>query len=150
MLLSKMETCLLISPTSLAQSGIDPHKYLLIWRTWRWWPRVHQINFYCYLGGHCFLFVVEPSITETACHCWIWPMGSLNRLHICPTSLAKLGRSHVKKFHTNIYFVQQRGESTPHQPEYHSLAGWFHITIEPDAYHEYSWLVRLVSPRYVL
>jgi hypothetical protein len=37
----------------------------------------------------------------------------------------------VKKFHTN------------------SLASWFHITIEPDANHEYSWLVRSVSPLFV-
>jgi hypothetical protein len=36
MLLSKRETCLLITPTSLAQSGADPHKYLLTWSTWQW------------------------------------------------------------------------------------------------------------------
>jgi hypothetical protein len=62
-------------------------------------------------------------------------MSSLDRLHVYPTSLIELGRSHVKKFHTNIYFVQYRGESSPHQSGYHGLAGWFHITIELDAYH---------------
>jgi hypothetical protein len=63
----------------------------------------------------------------------------------CPTSLAELETSHAKMFHTNIYFVKRCGESSPHQPGYKGLAGWFDITIEIDAYHEYSWLVRLVS-----
>jgi hypothetical protein len=76
-------------------------------------------------------------------------MSSLDRLHVCPTSLIKLGRNHVKKFLTNIYFVQHRGENGPHQPGYHGLASWFHITIEPDAYCEYSYLVRTVSPQFV-
>jgi hypothetical protein len=49
------------------------------------------------------------------------------------TSLAKLGRSHVKKFHTNISFVQHHGEISPHQLGYHGVAGWFDVTIEPDA-----------------
>jgi hypothetical protein len=71
------------------------------------------------------------------------------RLLISPTSLAEFGRNHVKKFHTNIYFVQHYEKSSPHQPRYHGLAGWFHITIEPDANREYSWLVRLVSPWFV-
>jgi hypothetical protein len=62
------------------------------------------------------------------------------RLPISPTLLAELGRSHVKNFYTNIYFVQHRGESSPHQSGYHILAGWFHITIEPDANREYSGL----------
>jgi hypothetical protein len=66
-----------------------------------------------------------------------------------PTSLTEHGRSHVKKFHTNIYFVQQRGESSPHQPGYHGLVGWFHITIEPDVNREYSWVVRSVSPQFI-
>jgi hypothetical protein len=47
-------------------------------------------------------------------------------LPISPTSLAEVGRSNVKKFHTNICFVQ------------HSLAGWFNITVEHDAYREQS------------
>jgi hypothetical protein len=59
-------------------------------------------------------------------------------LPISLTSLAELGRSHVKKFYTNIYYVQHLGESSPHQPGYHGLAGWFHITIEPDTNHEHS------------
>jgi hypothetical protein len=71
------------------------------------------------------------------------------RLSISPTSLDELERSYVKKFHTNICFVQHCGESSPHQPGYHGLAGWFHITIEPDANREYSWLVRSISPRFV-
>jgi hypothetical protein len=77
-------------------------------------------------------------------------MSKLDRLHVCPISLTELERSHVKKFHTNIYFVQHRGESSPHQAGYHDLAGWFHITIEPNAYREYSWLVRLVCPQIFL
>jgi hypothetical protein len=68
---------------------------------------------------------------------------------ISPTSLVEHGRSNVKKFHTNICFVQHRGDSSPHQPWYHGLAGWFNVTIEPDAYRENSWLVRLVSPLFV-
>jgi hypothetical protein len=60
------------------------------------------------------------------------------RLLISPTSLAELGRSHVEKLHTNICFVQHHGESSPHQSGYYSLAGWFHITIEPNANREYS------------
>jgi hypothetical protein len=71
------------------------------------------------------------------------------RLPISPTSLTELRRSHAKKFYTNIYFIQHRGESSPHQSGYHGLAGWFHITIEPDANREYSWLVRLVSPWFI-
>jgi hypothetical protein len=71
------------------------------------------------------------------------------RLPISHTTLAVLGRSHVKKFHTYICFIQHRGESSPYQPGYHSLAGWFHITIEPDANREYSLLRRSVSPRFV-
>jgi hypothetical protein len=69
------------------------------------------------------------------------------RLIACyPTSLIKHGRSHVKKFHTNVYFIQRRGESSPHQPWYdQGFAGWFDNRIEPDAYREYSWLVRSVS-----
>jgi hypothetical protein len=59
-------------------------------------------------------------------------------LPISPTSLAELGRSHVKMFHTNICYVQHRGESSPLQPGYHGLAGWFHITVELDANCEYS------------
>jgi hypothetical protein len=69
---------------------------------------------------------------------------------ISPTSRVELRRIHVKKFHTNICFVQHHGESSPHQPRYHGLAGWFHITVEPDAVHEYSWPVKSVSPRYIL
>jgi hypothetical protein len=60
------------------------------------------------------------------------------RLLTSPTSLTKLGRSHVKKFRTNIYFVRHHGESSSHQLGYHGLAGWSHITIEPDANCEYS------------
>jgi hypothetical protein len=71
------------------------------------------------------------------------------RLSISPTSLTAHGRSHVKKFYTNNCLVQHCGESSPHQPGYHGLAGWFHITIESDANREYSWLVRSVSPRFV-
>jgi hypothetical protein len=62
------------------------------------------------------------------------------RLPISSTLLAELGRWHVKKFHTNIYFVQHHGESSPHQSRYHGLAGWFRTTIEPDANREYSGL----------
>jgi hypothetical protein len=36
------------------------------------------------------------------------------RLQIGPTSLTEHGRSNVKKFHTNIYFLQDRGESSLH------------------------------------
>jgi hypothetical protein len=53
--------------------------------------------------------------------------GHSSGLPISPTLLAELGRRHVKKFHTNICFVQHRGESNPHQPGYHGLTGWFHI-----------------------
>jgi hypothetical protein len=60
------------------------------------------------------------------------------RLLISPTSLAELGRIHVKKFCTNIYSVQHHGESSPHQSGCHGLAGWIHITIEPGANREYS------------
>jgi hypothetical protein len=70
-------------------------------------------------------------------------------LQIGPTSLTELGRSNVKKFHTNIYFLQDRGESSLHQPGYHSLASWFNITIEPNENCEYSWLVRSVSTLFV-
>jgi hypothetical protein len=70
-------------------------------------------------------------------------------LRISPTSLAELGRSNIKKFHSNIYFVQYRGESSPHQPVYHGLAGWFNIIIAPDANREYSWLVSSISPWFV-
>jgi hypothetical protein len=38
------------------------------------------------------------------------------RLPISPTSLAERGISNVKKFHTNVCFVQHSGESSPHQP----------------------------------
>jgi hypothetical protein len=68
---------------------------------------------------------------------------------ISPTSLAKLWRRNVKKFYTNICFIQYHGESSPHQPSYHGRAGWFNIAIEPDSYREYSWLVRSVSPLFV-
>jgi hypothetical protein len=59
-------------------------------------------------------------------------------LPISPTWLVEFGRGHVKKFHTNICFVQHHEESSPHQRMYHGLAGWFHITIEPDANRKYS------------
>jgi hypothetical protein len=70
-------------------------------------------------------------------------------LLISPTSLTELGRSHVKKFHTNVCYVQHLRESSPHQPGYHGLANWFHITIEPDANREYSWHVRSISPWFI-
>jgi hypothetical protein len=60
------------------------------------------------------------------------------RLPISPISLGELERSHVNMFHTNICFVQHRGESNPHQSGHHDLTGWFHITIESDANREYS------------
>jgi hypothetical protein len=34
------------------------------------------------------------------------------QLHVCPTSLAEIGRSHVKRFHTNFGIVQCCGESS--------------------------------------
>jgi hypothetical protein len=37
-------------------------------------------------------------------------------LPISPTSVVELGTCNVKKFHTNIYFIQHNGESSPHQP----------------------------------
>jgi hypothetical protein len=73
----------------------------------------------------------------------------VTHLLISPTSLPELGRIHIKMFHTNIYFLQHHGESSPHQPAYHGLAGCFHITIGPNANHEYSSLVRSVSPQFV-
>jgi hypothetical protein len=72
------------------------------------------------------------------------------RLPISPTSLAELGRSHVKKFHTIISFIQHHGEISPHQPGYHSVARWFNVTIEPDANCWYSWLVKSISQRFFL
>jgi hypothetical protein len=75
--------------------------------------------------------------------------GHNNDFLISPTSLGEHGRSNINKFHTNICFVQHCGESSPHQPGYHGLAGWFNITIEPDAYRENSCLVRSVSPPFV-
>jgi hypothetical protein len=81
-----------------------------------------QINFWCFRGRH---FFIQLSKRGT-------------RLPISPTSLIELGRRHVKKFYTNICFVQHYGESSPHQSGYHDLADWFHITIDPDANHEYS------------
>jgi hypothetical protein len=126
-------TCFPFCPPSLAQCVTDPNIYLLTWSTWRWWPRAHQINFWCYLRGHHFLFVVEPSVTVSTCHYRTWHMSSLDRLHVCPTLLTELGRSHVKKIHINNNFVQHRGDISPHQPRYHDVAGWFNVTIEPDA-----------------
>jgi hypothetical protein len=59
------------------------------------------------------------------------------RLPISPTSLAEHGRSNVKKFHTNICFIQHSVERVVLTRQgYHSLAGWFNITIEHNAYHE--------------
>jgi hypothetical protein len=57
------------------------------------------------------------------------------RLPISPTLLTKLSRSHVKKFHTNISFIQHLGEISPHQPRDHGVAEWFNVTIEPNANH---------------
>jgi uncharacterized protein YchJ len=51
--------------------------------------------------------------------------------------------------YTNICFIQHHGESSPHQPGYVGLDGWFHITIEIDKYHEYSRFVRSVSPWFI-
>jgi hypothetical protein len=53
-------------------------------------------------------------------------------LPISPNSLVELGRSHVKKFHTNISFVQHHGEINPHQLGYQGVTGWFNVTIEPE------------------
>jgi hypothetical protein len=64
--------------------------------------------------------------------------GQNGDLPISPTLLAELERSHIKKFYTNVCFIQHRGESSPHQPGYHGIVGWFHITIEPNANREYS------------
>jgi hypothetical protein len=40
-------------------------------------------------------------------------MSRFDRLHVYPNLHAELGKSHVKIFHTNIYFVQRCGESSP-------------------------------------
>jgi hypothetical protein len=55
-------------------------------------------------GGHS---VISPEVVAIK--------GHNNNFLISPTSLAELGRSHVKKFYTNIYFVQHHGESSPQQ-----------------------------------
>jgi hypothetical protein len=62
---------------------------------------------------------------------------SETHLPISPTSLDELERSHIKKFHINICFIQHRGESSPQQSGYHDFTSLFHIIIEPDANHEY-------------
>jgi hypothetical protein len=54
-------------------------------------------------------------------------------LPISPTSLTELARSHIKKFHTDISFIQHHGEISPHRTRYHSVARWFNVTKEPDA-----------------
>jgi hypothetical protein len=70
-------------------------------------------------------------------------------LPISFTSFTEFGRRHVKMFYASICFIQYLGESSPHQPGYHSLAGLFNITIESNANLEYSWHVRSVSPWFV-
>jgi hypothetical protein len=71
------------------------------------------------------------------------------RLPISPTSLTKCGKSHIKKFYTNIYFIQHREESSPHQSGYYGLASWFHITIELNVNREHSCLMGSVSQLFV-
>jgi hypothetical protein len=116
---------LLICPTPLAESGTSLQNYLLTssalmrWLTW-----IDKTNFWCFYGRHHLLFM-QLNKRETC-------------LLISTTSLSELGRRHIKKFYTNIFFIQHRGKSSPHQSGYHGLAGWFHITIEPNANHEYS------------
>jgi hypothetical protein len=60
-----------------------------------------QNKFLVFLWETSSLFFMQLSKRET-------------RLPISPTSLTKLGRSHVKKFHLNICFIQHSGESSPH------------------------------------
>jgi hypothetical protein len=58
--------------------------------------------------------------------------------------MSSLGQLHVVPPHSNIGAIQHYEESSPHQLAYQGLAGSFDTTIEPDAYREYSWLVRSV------
>jgi hypothetical protein len=88
-------------------------------------------------------------VTELPCILLNVSLEQPRSIACCPTSLAELGKNHVEKFHANICFIQCHRESCPHQPGYHDLVGWFDITIEPDAYREYSWLVRIISPQFV-
>jgi hypothetical protein len=69
--------------------------------------------------------------------------GHNSDLSISPTSLIESGTGLYK------YLLTSSAESSPHQPMYRSFAGWFHITIEPDANRGYSWLVRSVSSQLV-
>jgi hypothetical protein len=50
---------------------------------------------------------------------------------------------------THGMLYQCCGESSPHQSGNQCLDGWFDITIEPDAYLEYYWLVRSLSLQYI-
>jgi hypothetical protein len=90
-----------ISLTSLAESGTSLHKYLLTSSALkRWHPWIDLTNICYFCGRHSLLFFMHLRKMET-------------HLPISRTPLAELRRSHVKKFHTNIYLVQHHGESSP-------------------------------------
>jgi hypothetical protein len=58
-------------------------------------------------------------------------------LQICAISLAEIGISHVKKFHANFGAIQR------------GVAGWFDITLEPNAYPQYYGWWRSISLLFV-
>jgi hypothetical protein len=74
-----------ISPTSLAEIGTDPHKYLLTTQHIAVMTTGTLELLECLWASPC-----------SFCRAYTVAISNLHRLHICPTSLAELGRSHVK------------------------------------------------------
>jgi hypothetical protein len=67
-----------------------------------------------------FIYLWTPSFSFCGAYCHRARLPLPNvvheqpRLHVCPTLLIEIGRSHVKKFHINFGVVQHRGQSSPH------------------------------------
>jgi hypothetical protein len=55
-----------------------------------------------------------------------------------PPHSPKLGESIIKSFIQTSMLYNAVEKVVLHQPGYQGVAGWFYITIEPDAYPEYS------------
>jgi hypothetical protein len=119
--------------------------------------RRSTVSMNCSLFLMCQFFWMFRFQSSASCHCDLSSNGPLTSLlarsycdqahlplpnvareqpwlHVCPTLLAEIGRSHVKKFHTNFGVVQRHGECSSSLVRYQGIAGWFDITLEPDAY----------------
>jgi hypothetical protein len=64
-------------------------------------------------------------------------MNSLDRLHVFPPRSPNLGEAMLKSFIQPSVLYNALKKVVLLQPWYQGVAGWFDVTLEPDAYPQY-------------